>query len=117
MPDRPLLEVRDLTVHFALREGLLQRRRGAVQALNGVSLELARGDVFGLVGESGCGKTTLGRAVVGLAPVLRGEIRLDGESLIGLTGRAAREPLTARTGRPSANVHPEGSEAHAPRSR
>jgi oligopeptide/dipeptide ABC transporter ATP-binding protein len=91
MPDRPLLDIRDLTVHFALREGLLQRRRGAVQALNGVSLELARGDVFGLVGESGCGKTTLGRAVVGLAPVLRGEIRLDGESLIGLTGRAARE--------------------------
>jgi len=86
-----LLEVRDLTVHFALREGLLQRRRGAVQALNGVSLELARGEVFGLVGESGCGKTTLGRAVVGLAPVLRGEIRFAGESLIGLTGRAARE--------------------------
>ena len=88
---RPLLEIRDLTVHFALREGLLQRRRGAVQALNGVSLELARGEVFGLVGESGCGKTTLGRAVVGLAPVLSGEIRYAGESVIGLTGRAARE--------------------------
>jgi oligopeptide/dipeptide ABC transporter ATP-binding protein len=94
MPDagiQPLLEIRDLTVHFALREGLLQRRRGAVQAVNGVSLELGRGEVFGLVGESGCGKTTLGRAVVGLAPVLSGEIRYAGESLIGLTGRAARE--------------------------
>jgi oligopeptide/dipeptide ABC transporter ATP-binding protein len=88
---QPLLEIRDLAVHFALREGVLQRRRGAVQAVNGVSLEMGRGDVFGLVGESGCGKTTLGRAVVGLAPVLRGEIRFAGESMIGLTGRAARE--------------------------
>jgi oligopeptide/dipeptide ABC transporter ATP-binding protein len=88
---QPLLEIRDLTVHFVLREGLLQRRRAAVQAVNGVSLELAQGEVFGLVGESGCGKTTLGRAVVGLAPVLSGEIRYAGESLIGLTGRAARE--------------------------
>src|SRR5512135_1538951 len=88
---QPLLEIRDLTVHFALREGLLQRRRGAVQALNGVSLELAQGEVFGLVGESGCGKTTLGRAVVGLAPVLGGDIRYAGQSLIGLTGRAAKE--------------------------
>jgi oligopeptide/dipeptide ABC transporter ATP-binding protein len=86
-----LLEIRDLKVHFALREGPLQKRRAVVQAVNGVSLTLARGEVFGLVGESGCGKTTLGRAVVGLAPVLSGEIRFAGESVIGLTGRAAKE--------------------------
>ncbi len=93
MSDRkqPLLEIRDLTVHFVLREGVLQRRRAAIQAVNGVSLELAQGEVYGLVGESGCGKTTLGRAIVGLAPVLSGEIRYAGESVIGLTGRAARE--------------------------
>jgi oligopeptide/dipeptide ABC transporter ATP-binding protein len=87
----PLLEIRDLKVHFALREGLLQRGRAVVQAVSGVSLTLARGEVFGLVGESGCGKTTLGRAVVGLAPVLSGEIRFGGENLLGLAGRAARE--------------------------
>jgi oligopeptide/dipeptide ABC transporter ATP-binding protein len=86
-----LLEIRDLKVHFALREGPLQKGRVVVQAVNGVSLALARGEVFGLVGESGCGKTTLGRAVVGLAPVLSGEIRFAGESIIGLTGRAAKE--------------------------
>jgi oligopeptide/dipeptide ABC transporter ATP-binding protein len=86
-----LLEIRNLRVHFTLREGLLQRRRGAVQAVNGVSLTLAKGDVFGLVGESGCGKTTLGRAVVGLAPVLAGEIQFAGESVVGLTGREAKE--------------------------
>jgi oligopeptide/dipeptide ABC transporter ATP-binding protein len=88
---QPLLEIRDLKVHFALQESLLQRGRAVVQAVNGVSLGLARGEVFGLVGESGCGKTTLGRAVVGLAPVLSGEIRFAGESMIGLTGRAAKE--------------------------
>ena len=89
--DKPLLEIRDLKVHFALNEGMLQRGRAVVQAVNGVSLTLQRGEVFGLVGESGCGKTTLGRAVVGLAPVLSGEIRFAGESVIGLTGRAAKE--------------------------
>jgi len=88
---QPLLEICGLKVHFALREGWLRKGRAVVQAVNGVSLTLSRGEVFGLVGESGCGKTTLGRAVVGLAPVLAGEIRYAGESLIGLTGRAAKE--------------------------
>jgi peptide/nickel transport system ATP-binding protein len=86
-----LLEIRDLKVHFALQEGLLRKGRAVVQAVSGVSLTLAKGEVFGLVGESGCGKTTLGRAVVGLAPVLSGEIQFAGESVIGLTGRAAKE--------------------------
>jgi oligopeptide/dipeptide ABC transporter ATP-binding protein len=87
----PLLEVADLAVHFPLREGLFARRRLAVQAVNGVSMELGRGEVFGLVGESGCGKTTLGRAVVGLAPVLSGAIRFAGESIVGLSGAAAKQ--------------------------
>jgi oligopeptide/dipeptide ABC transporter ATP-binding protein len=86
-----LLEIRDLKVHFALKEGMLQRGRAVVQAVDGVSLALQRGEVFGLVGESGCGKTTLGRAVVGLAPVLSGEIRFAAQSIIGLTGAAAKE--------------------------
>jgi peptide/nickel transport system ATP-binding protein len=88
---QPLLEIRELKVHFTLREGLLQKGRAVVQAVNGVSLSLQRGEVFGLVGESGCGKTTLGRAVVGLASALSGEIRFAGKSIIGLTGRAAKE--------------------------
>jgi oligopeptide/dipeptide ABC transporter ATP-binding protein len=86
-----LLEIRDLKVHFALREGLFQRGGAVVQAVNGVSLRLARGEVVGLVGESGCGKTTLGRAVVGLAPVLSGQIEFAGASILGLTGKAAKE--------------------------
>jgi oligopeptide/dipeptide ABC transporter ATP-binding protein len=88
--NRALLEICDLTVHFALHEGLLRKKGAVVQAVNGVSLALTRGEVFGLVGESGCGKTTLGKAVVGLAPVLSGEILLNGESVIGVTGAAAK---------------------------
>lgn len=88
---QPLLEITDLRVHFAVREGLLSRGRAVVQAINGVSLALRRSEVFGLVGESGCGKTTLGRAVVGLAPVLTGDICFAGQSVVGLAGRAARE--------------------------
>ena len=105
----PLLDIRDLMVHFVLRDGMLQKGRAVVQAVSGVSLALARGEVFGLVGESGCGKTTLGKAVVGLAPVLSGEIRLAGDSVIGLTGAAAK----ARARRiqlifqdPYASLHP-----------
>ncbi len=84
-----LLEMKNLHVHFPIREGLLHRHRVSVKAVNGVSLSLQRGDVFGLVGESGCGKTTLGRAVVGLAPITQGEIEFNGKSIVGLTGREA----------------------------
>ena len=86
-----LLDINDLHVHFPIREGVLHRHRSAVKAVNGVSLKLSRGEVFGLVGESGCGKTTLGRAVVGLAPITRGNIYYKGKSIIGLTGSAAKE--------------------------
>jgi peptide/nickel transport system ATP-binding protein len=97
MPDEteasghPLLDIKDIHVHFAIREGLLQRRQDTVKAVSGVSFKLHRGEVFGLVGESGCGKTSLGRALVGLAPVTAGEIYFDGKSLVGLTGREAHE--------------------------
>jgi len=87
----PLLDVRALHVHFVIREGLLQRCYAAIKAVSGVSFKLRRGEVFGLVGESGCGKTTLGRAVVGLAPITDGEVYFDGKSLVGLTGREAHE--------------------------
>lgn len=104
-----LLEIRDLQVHFPIKEGLLKRRRATVKAVNGVNLELAQGEVFGLVGESGCGKTSLGRAVVGLAPITSGEIDFDGKSLVGLnpqesTERARRVQLIFQD--PYSSLHP-----------
>ncbi len=60
-----LLEVNELRMHFAIRRGFLQRARGSVKAVDGVSFSMHRGETLGLVGESGCGKTTLGRCILG----------------------------------------------------
>jgi oligopeptide/dipeptide ABC transporter ATP-binding protein len=87
--DKTLLRIKDLHVHFPVREGVLRRQRATVKAVNGLSFWLDRGDVFGLVGESGCGKTTLGRALVGLAPVTDGAIAFNDQNIVALRGRQA----------------------------
>ncbi len=76
MPADPLLSVRGLVKHFRVR-----RRRPLVRAVDGVSFELARGEILGLIGESGCGKTTTGRLVVKLLSPTAGEIRFQGEDI------------------------------------
>jgi len=86
-----LLDINNLHVYFPILEGFLHRHRSTVKAVNGVSLKLNRGEVFGLVGESGCGKTTLGRAVVGLAPIKSGSIVFNEKSIVGLTGQESRK--------------------------
>jgi oligopeptide/dipeptide ABC transporter ATP-binding protein len=105
----PLLEVSGLHVHFPLRGGALMRTQATVQALNGVDLTLRQGEIFGLVGESGCGKTTLGRTLVGLAPVTEGSIRFKGHDLAqgdpkGGTRRALKIQLIFQD--PYASLHP-----------
>ena len=87
----PLLEARDLVKHYPLRGGLFSRASGAVRAVDGVSFALARGETLGLVGESGCGKTTLARLVLRLEEPNAGELRFQGEDLLRLGGRALRE--------------------------
>jgi peptide/nickel transport system ATP-binding protein len=72
---RSLLEVRDLRVHFPLRRGILGRRVGTVRAVDGVSLDVGRGEALGLVGESGCGKTTTARAMLRLVRPSGGSVR------------------------------------------
>jgi oligopeptide/dipeptide ABC transporter ATP-binding protein len=83
-----------LQVHFPIRKGILQRTVGQVKAVDGVSLEIPQGRTLALVGESGCGKTTLGKALLQLVPPTAGSVRLGGHEL---TGRTARE-LRARRG-------------------
>jgi oligopeptide/dipeptide ABC transporter ATP-binding protein len=86
----PLLEVRDLRKYFPVRKGLLRRETGAVRAVDGVSFELAAGETLGIVGESGCGKTTLGRVVLRLIEPTAGTIRFGGDDLLALSGEALR---------------------------
>jgi oligopeptide transport system ATP-binding protein len=80
----PLLAVDGLTKHFAVRRGLLGRLAGLVRAVDGVSFSIDRGTTLGLVGESGCGKTTTSRLVLGLVQPTRGSIRFDGDDLLAL---------------------------------
>jgi len=83
-----LLEVDDLKVHFPIRRGVLQRAVGHVRAVDGVSLHLPAGRTLALVGESGCGKTTAGKAILGLQPPSGGTVKLQGAVLAGLAPRA-----------------------------
>ncbi len=90
-----LLKVDDLRVHFPIRRGFLQRTVGHVKAVDGVSLEVARGRTLAVVGESGCGKTTVGKAILQLIRPTSGCAILDGQELSGLS-RAALRPLRRR---------------------
>ncbi|RPG17663.1 MAG: ABC transporter ATP-binding protein [Phycisphaera sp. TMED9] len=73
----PLLSVRDLKTHFPVKRGIFQRTVDHVRAVDGVSFDLAPGETLGLVGESGCGKTTVGRTVLRLIPATSGEVIFD----------------------------------------
>nr|WP_210346656.1 ATP-binding cassette domain-containing protein [Nitratireductor aquimarinus] len=78
-----MLEVRNLEKHFPVRRGILRRTQGYVKAVDGVSLTLDRGETLGLVGESGCGKTTAGRSILRLISPSRGDILFSSRSLSG----------------------------------
>jgi oligopeptide transport system ATP-binding protein len=82
---RPLLEVKGLRMHFPITEGIVRRQAvGEVKAVDGIDFTIARGDTLGLVGESGCGKTTTGRCILRLERPTAGEILYDGIDLASL---------------------------------
>ncbi|WP_407168069.1 ABC transporter ATP-binding protein [Bradyrhizobium sp. ORS 111] len=87
---RPLLEVTDLVKHYAVRGGVLRRQIGTVHAVDGVSFSLGAGETLGLVGESGCGKSTVARTVLRLIEPTGGAIKLDGEDIAPLSKTALR---------------------------
>ncbi len=81
----PLLEVRDLHTHFPVRRGLLKKTVGYVKAVDGVSFDVFPGETLGLVGESGCGKTTVGRTLLRLIPATSGQVTFGGVDLFALS--------------------------------
>ena len=90
-PARPSLEVFDLVKHFPIRKGVFGRRAGEVRAVDGVSFAVAPGETLGLVGESGCGKSTVGRAALKLVEPTSGRIVVAGADVTGLSPRAMWE--------------------------
>lgn len=107
-----VLEVTDLVKEYPVRSGALRRTTGSVKAVNGVSLTLHRGQTLGLVGETGCGKSTVGRCLVGLLRPTSGSVRLDGDDLVTMSAkelRAARRRIQLVFQDPYASLDPRQS--------
>jgi len=90
MNQKPLIDVRNLSVHFVSHRGLVRRSTRTVRAVDDVSLRIQNQETLGVVGESGCGKTTLGRAILQLVAPTSGQVLVDGEDVLQLRGEALR---------------------------
>ncbi len=86
----PLVEVRNLSTYFPIRKGILSRTVGYVKAVDGVSFDVHTGKTLGLVGESGCGKTTVGRTLLRLLPATGGTVRFNGSDFFAPRGEQLR---------------------------
>ena len=91
MSAAPLLQVQDLDMHFPITGGVLQREVGRVQAVTGINLQLQSGEVLGVVGESGCGKTTLARVLAGLYKPTRGSVQWGGRDLQAMDAQERKQ--------------------------
>ena len=90
-PDQPILQVKNLVKYFPIRKGIiLQRTSGYVHAVDGISFDMRRGETLGLVGESGCGKSTAGRTIIQLYRPTGGNVIFEGTDLTGVSGSALR---------------------------
>ncbi|MEP5758645.1 MAG: oligopeptide/dipeptide ABC transporter ATP-binding protein [Litoreibacter sp.] len=91
MPNEPLVSVKDLKMHFPIYGGLMRQKIGAVKAVDGVSFDIQEGETLGLVGESGCGKSTVGRSVLRLYDVTDGSIVIDGTEIADIPSSSLRQ--------------------------
>ncbi len=96
--ERPLVEVENLKKHFPVRKGVFRRTRGYVKAVDGIDLFVNEGEIVGLVGESGCGKTTAGRSILRLTPPTAGAVRFRSKTLAGPNERHRTVDVATATG-------------------
>ncbi len=112
-PGEPLVEVRDLVKHFPLTSGLiLQRKVGAVRAVDGISFDVMRGETLGLVGESGCGKSTTARLLLRLIDPTSGSVKIDGREIADIGGgelKAMRREMQMIFQDPYSSLNPRKS--------
>lgn len=101
-----ILEVKDLKVHFPIKKGVFSRTVGYVKAVDGVTFSLRRGETLGVVGESGCGKSTTSRAILGLNKPCGGEILFDGTLLSELTAKERARKIQVVFQDPMASLNP-----------
>ncbi len=105
----PLVKVENLKMHFPTFRGILSRRNGEVKAVDGISFEIMEGETLGLVGESGCGKSTVGRALLRLYDITEGAIEVNGHDLSAIEGeelRALRPEMQMIFQDPQASLNP-----------
>lgn len=109
-----LVEIKDLKKYFQTKKGIFSRETKRVRAVDGIDLKIRKGEIFGLVGESGCGKTTVGRLILRLTDPTEGEINFDGHDLMGLSKEEMRK-MRRRMGiifqHPQASLNPRMSVA------
>ena len=110
----PLLEVNDLKKHFPIRGGFFRGPTAFVYAVDGVSFHVEKGETLALVGESGCGKSTVGRAILRLFDITAGQVVLDGTAHRRPLGRCPAAAAAARAGRvPGPVLEPQPAHARA----
>ena len=111
MPERdtPLIEVKELRKYFPVKSGMFSKVQSHVKAVDGVDFSIRKGEVFGIVGESGCGKTTLGRVLLGLIPITSGSVSYGGDDIREINDRELRRKMQIVFQDPGGSMNPRFS--------